>query len=120
MFHCAIYLIFFFFQAEDGIRDLTVTGVQTCALPISGTQARCRETPADSFGPRRQQDSLRTHLREAAEGGELLELQRALRAQRLIVRCADPRHEGVDVALFYLVVRAPEVEDLARGLELLG
>src|SRR2546430_8145507 len=27
---------FFFFQAEDGIRDLTVTGVQTCALPIFG------------------------------------------------------------------------------------
>src|SRR5688572_25214842 len=29
------YHFFFFFQAEDGIRDLTVTGVQTCALPIS-------------------------------------------------------------------------------------
>src|SRR2546430_7619254 len=29
-------LFFFFFQAEDGIRDLTVTGVQTCALPIYG------------------------------------------------------------------------------------
>src|SRR2546430_11056198 len=29
--------IFFFFQAEDGIRDLTVTGVQTCALPILGS-----------------------------------------------------------------------------------
>src|SRR5688572_33501556 len=28
-------MISFFFQAEDGIRDLTVTGVQTCALPIS-------------------------------------------------------------------------------------
>src|SRR5690349_24052282 len=28
---------FFFFQAEDGIRDLYVTGVQTCALPICGT-----------------------------------------------------------------------------------
>src|SRR2546430_13668172 len=27
-------MCFFFFQAEDGIRDLTVTGVQTCALPI--------------------------------------------------------------------------------------
>src|SRR6266496_4891867 len=27
--------VFFFFQAEDGIRDLYVTGVQTCALPIS-------------------------------------------------------------------------------------
>src|SRR2546430_7969795 len=30
---------FFFFQAEDGIRDLTVTGVQTCALPISRSRA---------------------------------------------------------------------------------
>src|SRR2546427_12297780 len=30
-----VLFIFFFFQAEDGIRDLTVTGVQTCALPIS-------------------------------------------------------------------------------------
>src|SRR2546430_4809171 len=29
-------MFFFFFQAEDGIRDLTVTGVQTCALPICG------------------------------------------------------------------------------------
>src|SRR5207245_8636164 len=28
-------LLYFFFQAEDGIRDATVTGVQTCALPIS-------------------------------------------------------------------------------------
>src|SRR3989475_7844721 len=30
-----VLFLFFFFQAEDGIRDLTVTGVQTCALPIS-------------------------------------------------------------------------------------
>src|SRR6266853_3244667 len=30
----AVSVFFFFFQAEDGIRDLTVTGVQTCALPI--------------------------------------------------------------------------------------
>src|SRR5256884_3484853 len=35
----AEYRFFFFFQAEDGIRDVAVTGVQTCALPISG----CRE-----------------------------------------------------------------------------
>src|SRR2546430_8215350 len=39
--HIVVIHIFFFFQAEDGIRDLTVTGVQTCALPISIT---CRET----------------------------------------------------------------------------
>src|SRR6266446_9909377 len=31
-----VYCVFFFFQAEDGIRDYKVTGVQTCALPISG------------------------------------------------------------------------------------
>src|SRR2546422_6071263 len=30
-----IVCFFFFFQAEDGIRDVAVTGVQTCALPIS-------------------------------------------------------------------------------------
>ena len=28
------YFFFFFFQAEDGIRDTSVTGVQTCALPV--------------------------------------------------------------------------------------
>src|SRR5256714_10524416 len=33
MAHCSL---FFFFQAEDGIRDKLVTGVQTCALPICG------------------------------------------------------------------------------------
>src|SRR3712207_8349050 len=35
-----ITIIFFFFQAEDGIRDIGVTGVQTCALPISPFSAR--------------------------------------------------------------------------------
>src|SRR5256885_4604014 len=40
--------VFFFFQAEDGIRDYKVTGVQTCALPIfdgvvdEGKRAFCR------------------------------------------------------------------------------
>src|SRR3712207_8230944 len=29
-----MFLLYFFFQAEDGIRDIGVTGVQTCALPI--------------------------------------------------------------------------------------
>src|SRR2546427_2641465 len=39
-----MYLFFFFFQAEDGIRDLTVTGVQTCALPISSLTAMQRDS----------------------------------------------------------------------------
>src|SRR2546430_14520727 len=57
-------LFFFFFQAEDGIRDLTVTGVQTCALPISGAvtpgsdsargvQRIARSAGAVSLNPRR-------------------------------------------------------------------
>src|SRR5699024_11794845 len=38
---CPTYLVLsFFFQAEDGIRDRNVTGVQTCALPISGGPGR--------------------------------------------------------------------------------
>src|SRR2546430_7694852 len=45
-------LSFFFFQAEDGIRDLTVTGVQTCALPISAPIASSRSTdPVDDNQP---------------------------------------------------------------------
>src|SRR6266581_6014132 len=39
MFFC---FFFFFFQAEDGIRDGRVTGVQTCALPISGCPSPAR------------------------------------------------------------------------------
>src|SRR5229473_3173009 len=37
-----VVFVFFFFQAEDGIRDKLVTGVQTCALPISGGPWRLR------------------------------------------------------------------------------
>src|SRR2546430_14619920 len=40
----------FFFQAEDGIRDLTVTGVQTCALPISSGQIVCRANSGGVIG----------------------------------------------------------------------
>src|SRR5688572_31420463 len=42
-----IHGLFFFFQAEDGIRDLTVTGVQTCALPIYFSPNR-RGSPAST------------------------------------------------------------------------
>src|SRR5207245_8124843 len=51
---------YFFFQAEDGIRDATVTGVQTCALPIChcspdalpgmGDEERLREDPGSASG----------------------------------------------------------------------
>src|SRR2546430_3546177 len=44
-------LVFFFFQAEDGIRYLTVTGVQTCALPISGPTQTLRRPRAPTGRP---------------------------------------------------------------------
>src|SRR5205807_7328853 len=65
--HCAILrflcFFFFFFQAEDGIRDYKVTGVQTCALPISISQ-RLRRGCAFCHWPRSQthRPSAETHL----------------------------------------------------------
>src|SRR5437764_2394504 len=38
LFLISFFFFFFFFQAEDGIRDTSVTGVQTCALPILAQQ----------------------------------------------------------------------------------
>src|SRR5690349_23297862 len=45
---CIVF--FFFFQAEDGIRDLYVTGVQTCALPIFGFVNKMDRSGADFLG----------------------------------------------------------------------
>src|SRR5437868_15492318 len=60
------FYFFFFFQAEDGIRDRNVTGVQTCALPIS---ARHQLRLMDRQRPRRQSlRHARMHARRAADG----------------------------------------------------
>src|SRR3712207_7934931 len=49
---CYGVVLFFFFQAEDGIRDIGVTGVQTCALPI--LEAVLRRPPGQRLvDPRR-------------------------------------------------------------------
>src|SRR2546430_8483982 len=48
----ACWYFFFFLQAEDGLRYLTVTGVQTCALPISRRE-RCY-SPRTALRPRRR------------------------------------------------------------------
>src|SRR5207249_8293578 len=48
----SIYIFFFFFQAEDGIRDRNVTGVQTCALPISAHPERFPAGRPAPDGPR--------------------------------------------------------------------
>src|SRR2546430_8557599 len=66
-------MIFFFFQAEDGIRDLTVTGVQTCALPIY-PRARAGPRPPGSvrfgvrFGTPRARDTRGPPHKEEGRG----------------------------------------------------
>src|SRR2546430_5747497 len=56
---------FFFFQAEDGIRDLTVTGVQTCALPICSIRY-ARRAASDPDTGRRWRPGLFFHQRGRA------------------------------------------------------
>src|SRR5688500_20308668 len=48
-------MVFFFFQAEDGIRDYKVTGVQTCALPI---YELCLVAPFEQVGDQDEQRTL--------------------------------------------------------------
>src|SRR2546427_11111380 len=73
-------MIFFFFQAEDGIRDLTVTGVQTCALPIS-QQVR---TSADLLASATQSEQVALGRYKAGAGSllDLLTAQAALASAR--------------------------------------
>src|SRR2546427_4681216 len=57
----------FFFQAEDGIRDLTVTGVQTCALPISYSRKGTSQNVESLFEiepPKKDYQPTLTQLRE--------------------------------------------------------
>src|SRR5690606_29272424 len=54
--------LFFFFQAEDGIRDFHVTGVQTCALPISaGTPPAAATTPLTCLNVTFRKSTARVH-----------------------------------------------------------
>src|SRR2546426_3520378 len=57
--------LFFFFQAEDGIRDYKVTGVQTCALPISRAG---RGDGAQSQEHHREDPAGHVHLRDRRLG----------------------------------------------------
>src|SRR2546427_10663039 len=60
----------FFFQAEDGIRDLTVTGVQTCALPIYRREQACqRQCPVN--GVNDGYDEVVQHHRPAREKSQV-------------------------------------------------
>src|SRR2546430_6235500 len=74
---CVLFF-FFFFQAEDGIRDLTVTGVQTCALPISAA-----DLLADLPEERTSEILLEMEPQERKEMVELLEFKENTAAGRM-------------------------------------
>src|SRR5437762_13616036 len=67
----------FFFQAEDGIRDTSVTGVQTCALPISALEPGQRDLGGEGY------DREDEHRREDPVGVE--EIGRASCRERVWV-----------------------------------
>src|SRR5688572_31805279 len=77
MMFVVFLFFFFFFQAEDGIRDLTVTGVQTCALPIWGgfIEPKCsvsrRGMVGAGPGSRQQTDELLKQVRQLGFGVRL-------------------------------------------------
>src|SRR2546427_75685 len=76
---------FFFFQAEDGIRDLTVTGVQTCALPIASASMENTLLVGDFL-----------FVNKAIYGGELEIPLTGIRFWRL-PGYAEPQRDGVVV-----------------------
>src|SRR5207249_11787559 len=75
-FSTSVFVIcfFFFFQAEDGIRDRNVTGVQTCALPISRHEVARREQP---FFPGRAEPQEQLAERDHPRHGVLPRWRRA-------------------------------------------
>src|SRR5207245_4449549 len=66
---CVLCLLFFFFQAEDGIRDATVTGVQTCALPICIPRNTCRVYRARRGGTSFSACESPAHMSKSSLGG---------------------------------------------------
>src|SRR2546430_6447990 len=73
-------MCFFFFQAEDGIRDLTVTGVQTCALPISAIP--------ENFAAHGT-DPLRRSIQQIIKDGDVM--------RREVPECIDVAADGTKI-----------------------
>src|SRR5699024_11953033 len=87
----------FFFQAEDGIRDRNVTGVQTCALPIyhqPNAPLRLRRDVPDRTVHRRPDDPRNRHVEPAVPGDRHVALGADPRGGPGSARLADPLGMG--------------------------
>src|SRR5690349_23230074 len=94
-----MFALYFFFQAEDGIRDLYVTGVQTCALPISAaTLARViqNSNARDVIGISAFPTSLPFYLRRAIPRSEERRVGKECRSRwspcQYSIRCRNCRY----------------------------
>src|SRR5687768_14523595 len=97
-----IVYFFFFFQAEDGIRDVAVTGVQTCALPILGVTLYEMVTGRPAFQGQSSLDTMQAILTQpvpplpAGAGGSAdgtAELQRII--AKATAKDPDDRYQGM-------------------------
>src|SRR2546430_4929838 len=88
--HLDVVHVFFFFQAEDGIRDLTVTGVQTCALPILFRKKPTRFSGALNGAPVVGSGSMSVPFGKTNRTGELPTVGSASRAM-MIARSEERR-----------------------------
>src|SRR5947208_12308427 len=88
-----VTIFFFFFQAEDGIRDDLVTGVQTCALPIWRPARRWRARSVSWLGPAPPDRRLlrRSPPREAPEGAVVQGIRRLFDCARTRSRSEERR-----------------------------
>src|SRR2546429_6394467 len=117
------FAIVFFFQAEDGIRDVAVTGVQTCALPISfGPHfSQIREKfgsphaallPIGAYEPRWFMASVHMSPAEAVRAHEILAVKTSIAIHHGTFRLAD---DGLDTPSKELIACQPR--EGFRGLK---
>src|SRR3989449_10505368 len=111
-----LLFLFFFFQAEDGIRDVAVTGVQTCALPISPARGRPGDPAAHRPGDPRPPRAGATRARAVARTPETPTGRSAERPVTSVVKtalyllpfnaifsCLPARNAGAIDALIWIV-----------------
>ena len=107
----------FFFQAEDGIRDYDVTGVQTCALPILQAQELERKTQSDKT--RVVSDMAKAEMRQETET-KRIDAQTDIDGARLGVEIAKTKEQSAlkeaEISEKAVLERAKLAAEVARLL----